>query len=172
MRTLVICILLLVGCSSISVSKLDTNNPSGFPFYLTKPMFKITSTTLTFFDIKEKKVIETKTVEEQEVVSVPDRNAAYTVNHARPLSGESKFSVDRTNGEISKIAVENKEGLTEFLKGLVEGAKTISEIAKEAPTKGAPAGAITESEASYFNNLLNKDIVVFKSSTIRYADIK
>ena len=44
-----------------------------------------------------------------------------------------------TSFNLTKVAVEDKEGITEFLKGIVEGAKTITEAAKTAASIGAAA---------------------------------
>lgn len=158
-------ILALAGCSSIKVERLNRENPSGLPFYLIKPMVKVTTIEYTFYSLSQNKEIGKVRAVDKEIVTVPDTSAAYTVNHQRAFAGETKFKLERSNSyDISKIETENKEGITEFLKGLVEGAKTISEIAKEAEkAKAAPAGVITSDEATYFNALAQKDVAVFKS---------
>lgn len=172
---MIVLILTLGGCSAIKVERLDPNQPSGLPFYLTKPMIKVTKIKYVFYDKSKATTVQTVDTVEKEIVTVPDKSAAYTVNHLRAFAGETKFKLERLNSyDISKIETENKEGVTEFLKGLIEGAKTLTEVAKEADkAKAAPASVYSEAEGTYFANLAQKDILVFKTIVdIAFEELK
>lgn len=160
-----------VGCSSIKVARLNPEKPAGLPFYLTKPMVKVSQVKYVFkktADLSEVYTIETL---EKEIVTVQDKKALYTINHIRSFVGESKFTVERptgtttNNSDIAKVAIENKEGVTEFLKGLFEGSKSLAEAAKTiSEVAPPPSGLLTTEEASYFKELLlNEKIIVFKT---------
>lgn len=159
--------LLLVGCTSLEVKKLDAKNPGGVPFYLTKPVKRELTITYDFFLIATGAPIGTSTVKQVDIINMIDRDAAYTINHRRSFAGESKLKLERSTGaDISKIEVENKEGVTELLKGLFQGAKDIAETAASLASGAAkPAGAIDQHEATYFGTLATKGIGVRKSVT-------
>lgn len=165
----------LLGCSAIDVEKLNTSDPEGLPFYLDKSMIKVTKITYEFYRVSDGVTIKTINTEEREVVSVTDKNAAYTVNQTRSFAGENKFGLERSNDHnINKVSTENKEGLTEFLKGLVEGGKTLTELAKEGAkgSAAAPAGVFSEGESTYFSTLAQNGILVFKTITsISFEDL-
>ena len=132
---------IVVGCSSIKVTKLDSSkDPDGIPFYLTKQIVQVTTTTTTIRKISTMEKISEYTSVERQIIEIIDPTKAFAVNKTKPFAGESKFSVERTTSfNLTKVAVEDKEGLTEFLKGIVEGAKSITEAAKTAASIGAAA---------------------------------
>lgn len=175
MKNIIIMIIIgITGCSAITVEKLNQNDPSGLPFYLEKPMMKISKINYRFIDMKTWKEITSVNTEERTIENVLDKSSAYTVNQYRSFAGESKFDLERTNSyNVTKIGTENKEGITEFLKGLVEGTKTLTELAKEGAkaSSGAPAG-YDEGESGYFQKLAEKDVMVIKTTTsVLYQDI-
>jgi hypothetical protein len=171
----------LSACGSVAVEKLNPEDPSGVPFYLTKPMKKITTTEYTFLDANQNPPLVLRQYQsvEAQIVNVVDRSAAYTINHTRSFAGESTLKLKRSaadNGisssDLAEVEAESKEGLTEFLKGLFEGAKTLSEAQKTLAEAGAVAGAVTEGEATYFGTLLEKGIMVTKKIvSVDYVDL-
>jgi hypothetical protein len=176
---------LLAGCYSISVKKLDPSDPGGMPFYLTKPVKQTTTTTFTLTRIAdaqgttlaEPKVVATHKIVEVAVIEVLDRSQAYTLNKFKAFAGESKFKFERptqaSTSAISKAEVEDKEGITEFFKGLVEGAKTLTELAREGAkaTAGKPAGLMTEDESGVVTALLNKGYLLLKTVDVTLTDL-
>ena len=174
-----IAVVMIVGCSSVEVSKYDGQDPKGVPFYLTKPIVEITTVEYTYIDKASATTISSYQSEERKIINVIDKDEAYTINHRRPFAGESKMKISRSaaaNGisssDLASVEVENKEGVTEFLKGLVEGTKTLSEVAKSLGEAAAVAGAFTTGEATYFTTLAGQGIVVTKRVvSIRYEDL-
>ncbi len=135
---------LVSGCSSVRVRALNPEKPDGVPFMLTKQLVKVTTTTTRILSLRTLQVVRESGSVEREVIEVMDPTRAYSINKTRPFAGESKFSMERTNASnLAKLSVEDKEGVTEFLKGLAEGAKTLVEAAAAAKEAagGAPAAA-------------------------------
>lgn len=132
---------IVAGCSSIRVTKLDSSkDPDGIPFYLTKQIVQVTTTTTTIRKISTMEEVSKYKSVERQIVEVIDPANAFVVNKTKPFVGESKFSVERTtSSNLTKVAVEDSEGLTEFLKGIFEGAKTLTEAAKTAASFGGAA---------------------------------
>lgn len=181
----------ITGCSSISVQKYDPNSaeqPQGIPFYLTKPMKKITTTTYEFRKLSDenKKVLFSKKVESIEIINIVDKKTTYTINKTKAFAGETKFEFQRTvpttsgtgdasSADLSIVKTEDKEGITEFLKGLVEGAKSAVEAAKAAKelAKGAgPALFVASSDdQQLIAKLLEKDILVVTSVEVKFEDM-
>lgn len=167
-------VFIFAGCSSIKVVKFDAAKPAGLPFYLSKQMVKVSKIKYDFKKIADLGAEPFYTINtvERELVMVQDMNAAYSINQSRSFLGESAFKIERSsssstsasNCDIAKVETSNKEGVTEFLKGLIEGAKTVTEALKTAPAGGAaPPGLVTTDEATYFNTLAGSGIIVFKS---------
>lgn len=179
--TVLAAVLLLWGCNSIDIKKLDPGNPAGIPFYMTKPMLETTTTEYVFRKLDSGDKLFEYRSEETKIVNVIDKEAAYTINHTRAFAGESTFKLGRsivTNGisgsDLSSIEVINKEGITEFLKGLFEGTKQLTEAAKELAKEGAgAAGAgVDSNEASIFEKLLAAGIIVTKHIiSVTYTDL-
>jgi hypothetical protein len=162
---------LMLGCSSIHVKTLDKGSPEGLPFYMPKPLVKVTATTYNFFKEGAITPFTSGTTVEKEIITVIDPSSAYTINHRRSFAGESTFKVEAANGAITSVESVNKEGLTEFLKGLVEGANNLEEVAREAAAVAKPAGAITDNESTYFQMLAQKNILVVKSVAISFETL-
>lgn len=163
-------VFVFVGCSSIKVARLNPEKPAGLPFYLTKPMVKVSQIKYVFKKLPElKDVVYTIETIEKEIVTVPDKKASYTINHIRSFLGESTFKVERSSGtgtgnsDIAKLETTNKEGITEFLKGLFEGSKSLAEAAKTIGMAAPPPGLVTPDEAAYFKDLVSQGLVVFKT---------
>lgn len=157
------------GCSSIKVARLNPEKPDGLPFYLTKPMVKVSQVKYIFKKLPDLSEVYTIETLEKEIVTVQDKKASYTINNIRSFVGESTFKVERSSGtstnnsDIAKVEVVNKEGVTEFLKGLFEGSKSLAEAAKTIGMAAPPPGLLTTEESNYFQKLVEKDILVFKT---------
>ena len=125
---------LFAGCSSVRVQKLNPKEPDGIPFYLTKQKVMVTTTTLQVRSLlhPEAPPVATSVSVNRELIEVMDRSQAYTLNKNRPFAGSSKFSMERAgaNSTLNKVSEEDTEGLTDFLKGISEGAKTLADAAK------------------------------------------
>jgi hypothetical protein len=168
----------IFGCTSVRVEKLNPEAPSGIPFYLTKHLRQRTETTYTIYSLNNLTVpVLTFSTVEMSVVEVLDRAHAYALNKMKPPFGTSKFTVERANNAISslsKVSIEDSEAITDFLKGLVEGAKTLTETARagaDTATTAAPAGLFDQNEATMFEKLLARDFLLIKSTTVSLEDL-
>jgi len=180
-----LCFLNINACSSISVMRYDpagTKEPQGIPFYLTKPMKKVTTTKYEFRQLPgAEKVLWKTEFEVLEVINVVDTSKMFTINKPKAFAGETKFEFHRTvpavagvgdasSTDLSIVKSEDKEGITEFLKGLVEGAKSVVEAAKTAKEAGGfgimSLAGTPEKEAEFIEALFGRNILVVKSVSI------
>ena len=176
-------LLYLTACSSIKVMKYNgEGEPGGIPFYLTKPMKKITTTKYEFRELQQPATILWSTeLKMLEVINVVDTSQMFTINKLKAFAGETKFEFQRTvpavagvgeasSADLSVVRTEDKEGITEFLKGLVEGAKSVVEAAKTAKEAGIfgmmNLAGTPEKEAEFIEALFGKGILVSKSVSI------
>jgi hypothetical protein len=173
----------LIACQTVSVKRYDMGSkqdPEGIPFHLTRPMKKITTTKYSFKKLAADRVnnqdLFSTEVVSLEIVNVVDTSRAFTINKYKAFFGETKFEFQRTqpggekgeasSTDLSVVKTEDKEGITEFLKGLVEGAKTGIEGAKQLKGAAPVPFALDENEADFFTEMLAKDILVVKTVSV------